>query len=175
MNFPNARAFVVIACGCIPQQHRFQNLIVVFISNYLSSRLLRFVHGMDHDVSCAQSRFVALIYFQRFGFLFQSVPEETIWAYKNGGPTNYVHLRNCMIWISFEISVLCSAIHAYCPQSGTLDIGHRDAVAVKPWRRFRTRDLWSSPLQHGTIVPPFNGALCLSLLPISVPVIIKNI
>lgn len=42
------------------------------------------------------------------------------------------------------------------PQSDTLDIGHRDAVAVKPCRLFNTRDLCNSPLQHGTIVPCVN-------------------
>lgn len=93
-----------------------------------------------------------------------------------------VHWRGAVVVISkfsFEIFQYCGFLFlfsscVYCPQSGTLDIGHRDAVAVKPWRRFRTRDLCSSPLQHGTIVPPFNGALCLSLFPISVPVMKKK-
>lgn len=66
---------------------------------------------------------------------------------------------------SFQIQIQCTHIsrnqwkHAFFvqfPQSDTLDIGHRDAVAVKPCRLFRTRDLCSSPLQHGTIVPCVN-------------------
>lgn len=48
-------------------------------------------------------------------------------------------------------------------------IGQSDAVAINPWRRFSTRDLCNSPLQHGTIVPWFNGICLASLLPISVP------
>lgn len=47
--------------------------------------------------------------------------------------------------------------------------GQSDAVAMNPWRRFSTRDLCNSPLQHGTIVPWFNGIGFVSLLPISVP------
>lgn len=53
--------------------------------------------------------------------------------------------------------------------------GHSDAVAMKPWRRLRTRVLWSSPLQQGTIVPPcVNGIVFVSLVPISVPKANKN-
>lgn len=62
----------------------------------------------------------------------------------------------------------------YWSHSGVLLKGHSDAVAIKPWRRVFVRDLWSSSLQHGTIVPEFNGFGLASDVPIKVPVIIQK-
>lgn len=60
----------------------------------------------------------------------------------------------------------------YLPHSVAFCNGHSEAVAMNPWRRLSTRVLWSSPLQHGTIVPvPWvNGVVFVSFVPISVPV-----
>lgn len=61
----------------------------------------------------------------------------------------------------------------YLPHSVAFCNGHSEAVAMNPWRRLSTRVLWSSPLQHGTIVPvPWvNGVDFESFDPISVPVV----
>lgn len=57
----------------------------------------------------------------------------------------------------------------YFSNSVNDDNGHSEPVANSPWRRFITRDLCSSPLQHSTIVPWGNVASFGSLLPIRVP------
>lgn len=62
----------------------------------------------------------------------------------------------------------------YWPHSGVLLKGQSDAVAIKPWRRVFVRDLCSSSLQHGTIVPEFNGFGLASDVPINVPIIIQK-
>lgn len=68
----------------------------------------------------------------------------------------FISNLNSMCTHTFSRNQWKHALYVQFPQSDTLDIGHRDAVAVKPCRLFRTRDLCSSPLQHGTIVPCVN-------------------
>lgn len=62
----------------------------------------------------------------------------------------------------------------YLPHSVAFCSCHSEAVAMNPWRRLSTRDLCSSSLQHGTIVPWVNGVVFVSFVPISVPVIINR-
>lgn len=62
----------------------------------------------------------------------------------------------------------------YLPHSVAFCNCHSEAVAMYPWRRLSTRDLCSSSLQHGTIVPWVNGVVFVSFVPISVPVIINE-
>lgn len=78
------------------------------------------------------------------------------------------------VWTSGARSYCVYGVAVYLPHSVTLAICHSDAVAIKPWRRFSTRDLCNSPLQHGTIVPWFSGIGFVSFVPISVPVRTKR-
>lgn len=56
-----------------------------------------------------------------------------------------------------------------------LEIGsHRDAVAVKLWRRLIIRDLYKSLFWHTTTVPPCGKVAC-GALPINVPIILETL
>lgn len=82
-------------------------------------------------------------------------------------PVQKFHFLYNMLFVSVTIDSYSSSM---------IVVGHKEAAVVNACRRFTTRDFWSSPLWHGTTVPPWS-CICLLRewllpLPINVPIIL---